>query len=175
MHKVFLILIVAFAFAGCASRVVNPTVKVTDDLPQKTDTHYVINNDTVYDKETNLIWQRCSVGQRWIEKKGCIGNIRTMTSDSAQKQGTAVWRIPTKEELATLLDAKLQKLGQKPAIDIVAFPNMNPAKTWYWSSSPALHSGYFGVSFDGANKLDTDTTQRSRAKYGAVRLVRTGK
>ena len=168
-------LIIAFAFAGCASRVVNPTVKDSVDLPQKTDPHYVINIDTVYDKETNLTWQRCSVGQRWIEKKGCIGNIRTMTSDSAQKQGAGAWRVPTKEELATLLDAKLQKLGQKPAIDVIAFPNMNPAKTWYWSSSPATHSGYLGVSFDGANKRDMDNTQRSRAKYGAVRLVRTGK
>jgi hypothetical protein len=34
---------------------------------------YVIQGDTVYDKKTDLTWQRCSVGQRWAEGKGCVG------------------------------------------------------------------------------------------------------
>ena len=65
---------------------------------------YVIQGDTVYDKKTDLTWQRCSVGQRWAEGKGCVGVIKTFTFDDAQRQGNGMWRVPTKNELGTLID-----------------------------------------------------------------------
>ncbi len=87
------------------------------------DSRYVIKGDTVYDKKTNLTWQRCSVGQRW-ERNGCTGNIERFTFDDAQKQGDRTWRVPTKEELASLIDENRRARGQKPMINVTAFPNM---------------------------------------------------
>src|ERR1700693_3521239 len=97
---------------------------------------YVIQGDTVYDKKTNLTWQRCSVGQRWVEGSGCVGVINTFTFDAAKQQGDGDWRMPPKGKLTTLIDRNRKANKQKPTVDEVAFPDMDPANLVYWSSTP---------------------------------------
>jgi hypothetical protein len=67
---------------------------------------------TVVDATTGLMWKRCSEGQTW-NNKTCLGQATTMTWDQAmpngwQKRwpafaGHADWRMPTKDELLTLV------------------------------------------------------------------------
>ena len=130
---------------------------------------YVIQGDTVYDKKTDLTWQRCSVGQKWKDGIGCAGIVQTMTFDQAQRQGGSIWRVPTKDELPTLIDHTRVDNHQKPTIDEVAFPDMDESKLGYWTSTPYDASVGWGVVFD-----DGVVHGGNRSGTGAVRLVRGG-
>jgi len=131
---------------------------------------YVIKGDTVYDKQTNLSWQRCSVGQRWVEGTGCVGDARTFDFRTAQQQASGTWRLPTKDELPTLVDLDRKAKQIKPMIDVVAFPDMARERLWYWTSTPAGESGGWYVCFGDGDLFHGYYETRSFA----VRLVRRG-
>ncbi len=103
--------------------------------------HYIAYDDgTVLDTQTGLLWMRCALGQTW-DGKTCVGEAATMTWDEACQQtgdgfaGCRDWRMPTFEELKTLVDKS--QGGAK--IHPQAFPNC-PAN-WFWSGSPvSFHS-----------------------------------
>jgi hypothetical protein len=65
---------------------------------------YVIHKDAamVLDKTTNLVWQRCSVGQTFDKLKGCIGEAKEFTFEEAQQLSKDGWRVPTIRELESL-------------------------------------------------------------------------
>jgi hypothetical protein len=158
---------ITFGVAGVAH--------ASQDSTPVIDSRYVILGTTVYDKKTDLTWQRCSVGKRWVEKKGCTGDIQTFKFDDAQKQWEGSWRVPTKDELLTLIDQHNQKnTKQKSMINVIAFPDTNLKSLWYWSSTSGDESKawrvYFGDngSISSSGTFDLDTS-------GAVRLVRGGK
>ena len=130
---------------------------------------YVIHGETVYDKKTNLTWQRCSLGQQWVEGTGCVGVITTFTFDVAKQQGEGRWRVPAKGKLATLIDRNRKANNRKPMIDEIAFPDMDLENLVYWSSTPRGASNAWFVSFDsGYIYYDYRSTPR------AVRLMRSG-
>ncbi len=120
-----------------------------------TDGRYVIHTEgsMVLDKTTNLVWQRCSVGQTW-NGNTCIGEAKTFTFDQAQQLSQDGWRVPTIRELQSLRYCStgfytkdmidLEDGGEtvplncndnaiKPTINTAVFPN---TQKWYWSSSP---------------------------------------
>ena len=131
---------------------------------------FLIQGDTVYDRKTNLTWQRCSVGQRWVEGTGCVGVINTFTFDVAKQQGDGNWHMPPKGKLATLIDRNRKANKQKPMIDELAFPDMDPANLVYWSSTPHGAADAWFVSFErGYIYYDYRSTPRS------VRLMRRGR
>lgn len=128
------------------------------------DPRYVIRGGEVYDSRTKLTWARCSVGQEWRDGH-CVGTINDFTFSSAQKQASGGWRVPTKDELVTLVDPDRKSF---PAIDMAVFPDMDASHPWYWSSTPNGNSiawyvdfsdGYTSGFVDGINTL-------------AIRLVR---
>ncbi len=84
------------------------------------DSRYVIRGDEVYDSQTKLTWARCSVGQEW-KNEHCVGNIVYFNFDTAQKQASDGWRVPTRDELVSLIDPNLKKF---PVVDTAAFPDM---------------------------------------------------
>lgn len=130
---------------------------------------YIIQGETVYDKKTNVTWQRCSVGQRWVEGTGCAGKIETFTFDLAKQQAEGNWRVPPKAKLAALIDRNRKNDKQKPTLDEVAFPDMDPENLVYWSSKPRDAANAWFVSFDsGYIYYDYRSTPR------AVRLMRSG-
>lgn len=100
--------------------------------PSKKKSRYVANGGEVYDRKADLTWQRCSVGQRWNEDVGCVGVIKTFTYAEARKQGYGAWRLPTKDELTTLLNHERDRW---PKIEIETFPDMNANFTKYWGTS----------------------------------------
>ncbi len=98
-------------------------VQNQEDLDTQGFERYIINNDAaVLDKKTGLIWMRCALGQTW-NGITCVGKAKRMDWQTACQQigdgfaGYDDWRIPTLEELKTLVDknqteAKIQALSE---------------------------------------------------------------
>ena len=152
---------------------------------------YTDNGDgTVTDTETKLMWKQCSEGQ---SGKDCSGEAAKYKWDDAMSKfgkgvsfaGHSDWRMPTKEELRTLVycsngipqeeawdeacDGKDDKAGeyQKPTINQKVFPNTKD--DFYWSSTERDASTARGVYFyDGGN------TWYNHFNVFHVRLVRSG-
>jgi len=108
-----------------------------------------VGGGVVQHKPTGLQWSRCSVGQTWNggscsdaagvfywnEAQNAVDQVNT----TGELAGYSDWRLPTVEELATLIE----KCREAPAINPEIFPNT----PWsgFWTST--LH-------FDGENRLD---------------------
>ena len=129
------------------------------------DTRYQINGGEVYDTETDLTWQRCSLGQTWTEGKGCTGTVGWFSLDQAKAQASGEWRVPTREELITLVS-----LACTPAVNPKAFPNMDETKLWYWSSSESGETTSYLVYLKDNSFYGADRTAEHPA-----RLVKQGK
>lgn len=134
-----------------------------------TDSHYSVNADgTIVDKKTNLTWMRCAIGQTWADNT-CTGVPQLMqwekaleTAKNTTFAGQQGWRVPTQEELQSLVD----KNCEDPAIDVTAFPNV-PSTSVYWSSSDINNNGAWVVNF-----FDGDDYWSYKYDYEAVRLVK---
>lgn len=122
------------------------------------------------DKKTGLIWRRCAEGMV-ISGGTCTGEASEFTYDEALQHAAAEagrtglgWRMPEKDELASILDES----RSSPAIDPTIFP-ATPSN-WFWSASPVVgSSGYaWGVDFDDGDVDDGYL----RSGSGYVRLVR---
>ena len=134
----------------------------------KANPRYVIKGGTIYDKKSGRTWERCSIGQQWKNKKlGCVGIVKSFVFEDAQLLGEKGWRVPSADELASLIDYNRKDQNQPPMIDEVAFPDMNKQKMVYWTSTPFEAADAFFVDFNVGN-LDSD----SRKTANAVRLVK---
>lgn len=153
------------------------------------DARYLVNNDgTVTDIQTNLTWQRCSVGQTWTGET-CAGEIDGFIWMDAQALVRDGWRLPTVEELDTLVECPKGRKpsvrqdgrydfvtdgechGSKndiPKINIHAFPNTPLAGFWSSSQDARNAEGAWSVGTnDGMVSLG-----HKEFRFG-VRLVRT--
>lgn len=128
---------------------------------------YQVEGATVYDKKTNLTWARCSVGQEWNEGVGCMGIPQRFAFDSAQALGAGGWRVPSQGELSTLIDWGRRANFKRPAIDEIAFPNIEKVYPWYWSSTPESALAGREVGF-----MTGDPGIAPRQSEFPVRLVR---
>ncbi|MGQ9660388.1 MAG: Lcl C-terminal domain-containing protein [Thermochromatium sp.] len=103
------------------------------------DPRYIpIQNGTVYDQNTGLMWKQCPEGAAGI---GCtIGEPLPLTLEEAKRRardwhfaGYVDWRLPTLDELRSLLVRRCYGVG----IDSVTFPR-TPAGH-FWTSDPASY------------------------------------
>jgi Protein of unknown function (DUF1566) len=127
---------------------------------------FEIRGGEVYDTQTKLTWARCSVGQEWKEGH-CSGTIKSFSFDDAQKQAGNGWRVPTKDELASLIDPDHKGF---PTIDAAAFPDMDELYPWYWTSTSNGVTIAWYVDF----KDGYTSGFISKGSPFAVRLVRSG-
>lgn len=91
----------------------------------------------VVDRNTHLMWQRCSLGQTW-DGATCSGRaVKLGWADAARQQGQQCgfddWQLPDVADLEGLVTE-----GSIPSIDSSAFPNTPPAS--FWTASPSASS-----------------------------------
>jgi len=171
MRHISLILMSCLILTGCTSEAHRQEI-----VNRGLDPRYVIQSDTVYDKNTGLTWQRCSVGQRWVEGSGCVGEVKTMSFDEAQKQDYGSWRVPSQDELITLIDGTRGAYEIKPTIDVIAFPNMDLQKLSYWTNRASGHRWFTNEPLASAVYFDASPVGAAggapKSSAFAVRLVR---
>jgi hypothetical protein len=137
----------------------------------KMNSRYVENKGEVYDRVTNLTWSRCSFGQQWVQDKGCVGKVRQLSFDQAQKFSSNEWRLPTKDELSSLIDRTKKYSPEVVAVDSIAFPDMDLNKLYYWTKTEEDNSFAWAVLF-----LETGIPSiLYRSHHYAVRMVHTGR
>jgi len=154
---------------------------------------YRDNGDgTVTDVTTGLQWIRFALGQEW---RGdiCTGNAKQYPWQAAldttkvlnQKGGYAGyrdWRLPTKEELLSLVycssgrpktwndtGRRCQGNYEKPTIFQQAFPNT--PSSFFWSGSP---HAYYSAGVWGVNFGNGDANSGLKSSDFNARLVRSG-
>ena len=119
------------------------TTPVTTKVQAKPLSRYRdLGDGTVLDRVTGLQWMRCALGQTWYGVT-CHGKATEYRWNAmfwrvkvfnlfGGYAGHRDWRVPTIEELKTLIVE-----GVEPAIDKQAFPC---GAAWFWSSSPTANN-----------------------------------
>ncbi|PZU17570.1 MAG: hypothetical protein DI589_25910 [Shinella sp.] len=92
------------------------------------------NHVAVLDHSTGLMWSVESLGSKddaddGITQEACEARCRELTL-----LGVNDWRLPTRAELAVLVD----DTRHEPAIDTSLFPRVKPR--WHWTSTPCAWS-----------------------------------
>jgi hypothetical protein len=128
---------------------------------------YEVKGDQVYDKKTNLTWQRCSVGQKWSEGSGCTGDAAKMSHDRAHQSAADGWRMPGVSEMMSIV----RKDCKNPAIDPQLFPN-TPADVFHSAVKRGLKC--FGVDFSNGSEYSSGRRNNLCDYSTYVRLVKTG-
>lgn len=146
------------------------------------DTHptsrYTIeSNGTVLDKQTGLMWMRCSLGQSWDSSNStCSGSAKAYTWQQALQAaqqldqsggyaGYTDWRLPNIRSLSSLASFHCSD----PAINTTVFPDTPAAH--YWSASPVESNTGLIFSFDQSSGK---VYFYSLSSTYDVRLVRAG-
>jgi hypothetical protein len=125
----------------------------------------------VTDSTSGLVWRRCAEGMKW-NGSICAGKpLRVKFTDAkaaarAPAADGKAWRLPSREELRSLVDAKAKK---KPKIDVAAFPNTPPLSFWAVREGSDDNLNAWLISFANG-KLYGNVGQ---AKF-PLRLVRSG-
>jgi len=145
---------------------------------EKTDKESVEARGEFTDPKTRLIWRRCAEGMVYSGGT-CTGIARKFTFDEALQHAQSearragiAWRVPEKDELASIIDMKY-----RPTIDPAAFP-ATPAST-FWSASPYNFERVWCVTFGGGGfgfgaDIFFGECLRTNDNLLRVRLVRAG-
>ncbi|MBI5545308.1 MAG: DUF1566 domain-containing protein [Deltaproteobacteria bacterium] len=100
---------------------------------------FVTSPSTAYDPETSLLWQRNSPGPACKR-----GSCAVEYCDTLELEGLAGWRLPTSDELGTLLP---DRDGQPaPGLDPEVFPG-SPSRFWTSTAAPCAESTLAVVDF----------------------------
>jgi hypothetical protein len=150
--------------------------------PQKIGQYIDHGNGTITDTKTSLMWKRCAEGLSGVNcEKGKTEEYSWNAAENRFKNvayaGSSDWRLPTIDELKTLVycskgvknNGWCNDGSERPTINQQDFPNTKT--TWFWSGTPFTSNSdrAWGVDFYvGGSYI------YSRSGSGAVRLVRGG-
>jgi hypothetical protein len=154
--------------------IITPTIEPYQDWQRIG--KYKVKDGLAIDTETNLMWLRFTYGQQWQNNtaQGEAIEVNWQTAFEVAKEfnknsgyaNYSDWRLPTIDELKTLINKEKGKQGNY--IDADVFPN-NAHRCW--SSSPVADNRfgawivYFGNGYDSWDFKNSDNF---------VRLVRAG-
>jgi hypothetical protein len=157
--------IASIALAGCVSQ---PAYQCDPGVQETTPTSRFEENRTygiAFDRKTKLTWKLCAEGQSYSNGH-CTGNATGFTWDEAMKafeyKGDS-WRLPNADELKSLVEGQCQK----PAINLIVFPNTPSSSFWSSSLDDTDQSKAWSVSFLQGSSNSGDKSARHN-----VRLVR---
>src|SRR5258706_10640450 len=119
-----------FALLGAMS-IANTTWADCKDADPAFMARFTVKAEEVYDKQTDLTWQRCAVGQRWVQSSGCLGNPAKFTFDEAQALTNGKWRVPPLQKMQGIVAQNCSEPPPRPA----PFPRPPPG--------PVLADGFF--------------------------------
>lgn len=129
---------------------------------------------SVLDKQTGLVWMRCSLGQTW-EAGTCTGNAARYAwqdtdwiKETFNLEGYAGhhdWRIPLVPELASIVE--LACAGHR--INATVFPNTPGGVFWSRSEKPKAEDYAYTLNFGAGG-----AAAKLKSTPGALRLVRAG-
>jgi len=119
---------------------------------------------------SNLIWQRCALGQTW-NGTTCTGTAvkynwqeALIAAQEADATLLAGWRLPNIKELTTITERECVR----PAINETVFPNTPPDD--FWTSTPSLQDplrSWVVAFFNASHSI------KEKDRFIYVRLVRT--
>lgn|GEM_PF-1767975 len=130
-------------------------------------------NGTVLDKNTGLVWKKCSEGQTYNSLSGsCDGAARQFVSNEALAfegninntgyAGYKDWRVPNIKELSSIVESSCAN----PAINIVVFRN---TPSGYFRSSTLSVDGFYCVNFaDGVTSRKCDQSGTGPGGMGGM-------
>lgn len=107
------------------------------DLQRTLERSFADRDGTVFDAVTGLTWQRCSAGQ--TNDSGCSGAASTMDWTSAMSYCSihgSEWRLPTLQEMATLLHLGA---GSVPFTYSTYFPNTPDTPGFFTATEHGLN------------------------------------
>ena len=131
---------------------------------------------TVTDKESKLMWLRCSAGQAWKSETGrCSGEVGQLSWAAAQSFAGEVnlrgsfffndWRLPQLRELATITERGCAN----PRVNLAVFPGTEASRYWTATSRPGTRDEDFAYALSfGAEGV----AYLSKDEAHSVRLVR---
>lgn len=134
--------------------------------------YHVLNDGTVKDQVTRLIWLRCPLGFSWSQAEASceedVGAKTAFTWAQALSHAAALngnWRVPNSKELESLV----KRDCYNPAIETEVFSSLD--LDYMWSSTPA--SAYFGNAWaiqfrnGGVVSVDKENEYKVRLVKGA--------
>jgi len=99
---------------------------------------FQVAGDQVYDRKTDLTWQRCDFGQAWDESNGwCRGVKRHATAEAlgeAARSDAPGWRVPTIDELSSMMEIACRSQSKEVA-PVFAEIERGTGMNYYLSSS----------------------------------------
>ncbi len=143
------------------NRVKGKSIVLVEDGQMWTVAHHLDNgNGTVTDSQTGLIWLKnanCFDWKDWPQAQAVVDKLADGQCSLSDGSKPGMWRLPTKEELKELLDARYEAPAFSNAGEIGqwqegnAFTNLKA--DYYWSSSAHVVSmkdvklEYFNVGY----------------------------
>lgn len=132
-----------------------------------------LGQGVVKDTQTGLSWMRCPIGMSWANN-ACKNLANRVTWDSANTAiaelnsgagfaGKKDWRLPTFDELKTLMEKKCFE----PAINSKIFPNTPYTGFWSSTEEPGYRHGAWLVYFRHGGEY-----MGNKEQTWAVRAVR---
>ncbi len=165
MRVLTLLLLALFPSASFAQTCLSSGVETT---PSEDFT--VLGTGNVLHEPTNLVWQRCSVGQSWNGSQ-CEGEATRFDWQSAltyahqaSEDNLLGWRLPNIKELASITE----RLCVRPSVNESVFPQ-TPADD-FWTATPSTEDpdrAWVVAFFNASHSIK----QKERFVY--IRLVRT--
>jgi hypothetical protein len=100
---------------------------------------FQVDGNEVYDRKTNLTWQRCDFGQSWDAANAwCSGVKKHATTDGldeAARSGAPGWRLPTLDEISSLMEVACRP-QPKDVPPVFAEIERGAATGYYLTSTP---------------------------------------